>query len=97
MSMRNKRVFWNTKCLYTEHGQRMGAFWDGEWIHYVDVDRMCTGSIECPNVNSDYDLEQKVDAAYTLGIGKRYILLDCADRDELEAETKEKAPSLKKD
>ena len=95
--MYNKRVFWNTGCWYTKHGQRMGAFWDGTYIHYVDVDRMITGSVKCSNVDSDYDLKTKVDTAYTRGLGERHILLSLEDRDALEAETEEKAPSLKKE
>lgn len=96
-SLVNERVFWNTGCLYTEHGQRMGAYWDGTYIHYVDVDRMIDGSIRCSNVDGEYTLKHRAMLAYDNGLGHRHTLLSCEGRDALEAETVEKAPSLKKE
>ena len=94
-SLVNEKFFWNTKRLYTEHGQRMGAFWDGTYIHYVDVDRGCNGSFRCSNVDSEYFLKEYVQVVYDRPIGHRHVLLDCQEREALEEETKEKAPSLK--
>jgi len=58
---------------------------------------MCNGSIKVGNVDSAYELKKKADLAYVHGLGERHILLSCADRDALETETRENAPSLKKD
>ena len=95
--MKNQKVFWNTKRLYTEHGQRMGAYWDGTHIHYVDVDRLCNGSVKCSNVDHAYQLEERAMAAYDNNMGDRHVLLNCQDRDAFEAEVKENAPSLIKE
>lgn len=97
MSSINKRVFWNTGCHYTEHGQRMGAYYDGEYIHYVDVDRMCNGSVQSGYVDSEYIVKQRAMAAYDNGLGDRHIRLSYIERRAFEEETKEKAPSNKKE
>lgn len=96
-SLRDEKVFWNTGRTYTEHGQRMGAFWDGTHIHYVDVDRMITGSFRCSRVSSECDLKEYVQVVYDRPIGHRHTILSFEDRDALELETELKAPSLKKE
>jgi len=96
-SIRDERFFWNTGCMYTEHGQRMGAFWDGTHIHYVDVDRMITGSFRCSTVDNEHDLKSYVQLIYDRPLGHRHTILSFEDRDALELETELKAPSLKKE
>lgn len=96
-SIRDQKFFWNTGRLYTEHGQRMGAYWDGTHIHYVDVDRMITGSFRCSNVDSDYLLKEYVQVVYDRPLGHRHCILPYPELHAFEDETKEKAPSLKKE
>lgn len=96
-SIRDEKVFWNTGCWYTEHGQRMGAYWDGTYIHYVDIDRGCNGSFRCTTVDDEYYLKQYVQLIYDRPLGHRHILLSCDERDLFEAEVEEKAPSRKEE
>jgi len=92
--MIDKMVAWNNRCWYTEHGQRLAAVWDGTNIHYVDIDRMISGSVKCGNVDSEHTLKERAMAAYDNGLGDR-SMDDLELRDKLEAFAKEHAPSLK--
>jgi len=92
----NLKVYWNTGARYTEHGQRMGAYWDGKHIHYVDVDRGLSGSVLCCNVYGKYEIRELAQLAYDKRLGHRHMQ-DYDARNEFELETLEHAPSLKKE
>lgn len=94
--LRNLKVYWNTGARYTEHGQRMGAYWDGTYIHYVDVDRGLSGSVKCCAVYYRRAIQELAQLAYDKNLGERHML-DHDARNKFEQEVLENAPSNKRE
>ena len=96
MSMIDKEVYWNTGSLYTEHGQRLGAVWDGKYIHWVDVDRGVHGSVLCSGIWGKDQLKRLAQYAYDHNLGHKRCQLEFQDRQAFEKAVVEHAPSIKR-
>jgi hypothetical protein len=96
-SIINKKVYWNTGAKYTEHGQRMGAFWDGKYIHWTDIDRGLCGAVESGAVFNKHYLQEVAQFAYDHYLGKGYSQLGTEEQMKFDKEVEDNAPSNKKE